>query len=146
MVIAKMDSSEQNERKTHKQGMVVVFTCNWKAYSGLEAACRDRLPFPPNVYPLKVMCIGQLSPGILLKTLEKGAEGILLLGCPPGECHFEFGNRRAEDVYFEVKKLAALLGYRKDQIKLDWVPAGGGDIFIDKIYGFIKTLSKEEVP
>jgi coenzyme F420-reducing hydrogenase delta subunit len=119
---------------------VIVFTCNWNAYSGLETAGKEHLTYPPNVYPLKVMCLGQISPGIILKALEKGAAGILLLGCPPGECHFEFGNRRAEDVYTEVKELAALLGYREEQIQLDWVPAGGGEIFVKKVTDFIANL------
>jgi len=90
---------------------VIVFTCNWQAYNGLEAAGAGRAHYPASVRPLKVMCLGRLSAGIILKAFEKGADGIilkafekgadgvLLLGCPPGECHYEFGNRRAEEVF-----------------------------------------------
>jgi coenzyme F420-reducing hydrogenase delta subunit len=135
-----------NQAVLHQQkGKIIVFTCNWNAYSGLETAGKQHLSYPTNVYPLKVMCLGQLSPGIILKALEKGAEGVLLLGCPPGECHFEFGNRRAEEVYLEVKQLADLLGYHQDQIQLDWVPAGGGEVFVAKIHEYIQRLSQKDV-
>ena len=120
---------------------VIVFTCNWNAYSGLETAGVEHLSYPPSVYPLKVMCLGQISPGIILKAFEKGAEGVLLLGCPAGNCHFEFGNRRVEEVFAEAKGLAAVLGYRDEQLKLDWVGAGEGKVFVDKLEQFISGLN-----
>ena len=140
MISPKIDQALPSFSGPKLQEKVIVFTCNWNAYSGLETAGVQHLTYPPNVYPLKVMCLGQISPGIILKALEKGAAGILLLGCPPGECHFEFGNRRAEDVYTEVKELAALLGYRDEQIKLDWIPVGGGEIFVRKVHDFVAGL------
>ena len=120
---------------------VIVFTCNWNAYSGLETAGVEHLSYPPSVYPLKVMCLGQISPGIILKAFEKGAEGVLLLGCPAGNCHFEFGNRRVEEVFAEAKGLAAVLGYRDEQLRLDWVGAGEGKVFVDKLEQFISGLN-----
>jgi coenzyme F420-reducing hydrogenase delta subunit len=120
---------------------IIVFTCNWNAYNGLETAGIKHLSYPPTVYPLKVMCLGQISPGIILKAFEKGVSGVLLLGCPPGECHFEFGNRRAEDVFAEAKNLVSLLGYRDEQFKIDWVPAGDGQGFVEKIQGFVAGLN-----
>jgi len=120
---------------------VVVFTCNWNAYSGLEAAGAGRLSYSPGVHPLKVTCLGQISPGLILKALEKGADGVLLLGCPAGECHYEFGNRHAEEVYAEAKDLAMLLGYRDEQLKLDWVPAGEGEVFVEKVQCFVSELN-----
>ena len=129
-------------QETRESGQkVIVFTCNWNAYSGLETAGAEHLTYPPSVHPLKVMCLGQISPGIILKAFEKGADGILLLGCPPGECHFEFGNRRAEEIFSEVKGLAALLGYRDEQCKLDWVSAGDGEGFVEKVQNFIAGLN-----
>ncbi len=125
-----------------KDKKVIVFTCNWNAYSGLETAGVERLSYSPAVHPLKVMCLGQLSPGIILKAFEKGADGVLLLGCPPGECHFEFGNRRAEEVFEEAKGLIALLGYRDEQFMLDWIGAGEGQVFVEKVEQFITGLNE----
>ncbi len=120
---------------------VVVFTCNWNAYSGLETAGAAHLAYPAAVRPLKVMCLGRLNPGLILKAFEKGADGVLLLGCPPGECHYEFGNRRAEEVFAETRQMATLLGYGEAQLRLDWVAAGEGQIFAEKVRAFVAGLN-----
>ena len=134
------DIVESQERKSNPFPKVVVFTCNWNAYSGLETAGVERRSYSSAVHPLKVMCLGQLSSGIILKAFEKGADGVFLLGCPPGECHFEFGNRRAEEIFEEVKGLAALLGYRDEQLQLDWIPAGEGETFVKVVQNFVNGL------
>jgi len=123
---------------------VVVLTCNWNAYSALETAGAEQREYSPLVHPLKVMCLGQISPGIVLKAFEKGADGVLLLGCPPGECRFEFGNRRAEELFVEAKRMAELLGYGEHQLKLDWLGAGQGEAYHDKVQAFIKGLGSPE--
>ena len=123
---------------------VIVFTCNWQAYNGLEAAGAGRAHYPASVRPLKVMCLGRLSAGIILKAFEKGADGVLLLGCPPGECHYEFGNRRAEEVFAEAKEMAALLGFRDEQLKLEWLAAGEGMGFAQKVREFVEELGRAE--
>jgi coenzyme F420-reducing hydrogenase delta subunit len=87
------------------------------------------------------MCLGQISPGIILKAFEKGADGVLLLGCPAGNCHFEFGNRQVEEVFAEAKALAKVLGYRDEQLKLDWVAAGEGKVFVEKVENFVSDLN-----
>jgi F420-non-reducing hydrogenase iron-sulfur subunit len=122
---------------------VVIFTCNWNAYGGLEAAGVERLDYSAGTRPIKVMCLGQLSPGIILKAFEKGADGVLLLGCPPGECHYEFGNRHAEQAFTDAKELAALLGYRDEQLRLDWVAAapGQGEDLAAKVRAFVAGLN-----
>jgi coenzyme F420-reducing hydrogenase delta subunit len=143
MITSKIGKAGSEGRFLDYKKKTIVFTCNWSAYSGLETAGRNRLNYSPSVYPMKVMCLGQISPGIILKALEKGAAGVLLLGCPPGECNFEFGNRRAEEVFAEIKDLAALLGYHDNQIKLDWIPAGGGHQFVDKVQAFVSQLLED---
>jgi F420-non-reducing hydrogenase iron-sulfur subunit len=120
---------------------VVLFTCNWNAYSALETAGFQHLSYPPEIIPLKVECLGQLSTGIILKSFEKGADGVLLLGCPPGDCHFEFGNRRAEEIFAETKELIELLGYRDEQLKLEWVAAGEAQDLVNKVQGFLTGLN-----
>jgi coenzyme F420-reducing hydrogenase delta subunit len=120
---------------------VIVFTCNWGAYGGLEAAGAQQLSYSSAVRPIKVMCLGRLSPGIILKAFQKGASGVLLLGCPPGECHYEFGNRRAEQVVQEARDLVALLGYSRESIELAWIAAGEGEAFADQVRGFLDRLN-----
>jgi len=136
--------AEQGGRTVDQDLKVVVLTCNWNAYSALETAGAERRQYSPAVHSLKVMCLGQLSPGTVLKAFEKGADGVLLLGCPPGECHFEFGNHRAEELFAEAKRLAGLLGYGERQLKLDSVGAGQGEAFHDKVQAFVRGLRSPE--
>jgi len=119
----------------------IAFICNWNAYSGLEAAGAEHLSYPPALYPVRVACLGRISAGIILKAFAKGADGVLLLGCPPGECHYGFGHRHAREVFAEAKGLATLLGYRDEQLKLEWVAAGAGEAFVDKARGFVSRLN-----
>ena len=115
---------------------IVVFTCNWNPYSALEAAARQGETYPANVYPIRVMCLGRLQPGIILKALEQGASGVLLLGCPPDECHYESGNTHAEEVFHKTQALARLLGLRDEQLGFDWVAVGDGQAFAEKVTAF----------
>ncbi|MFZ5908982.1 MAG: hydrogenase iron-sulfur subunit [Chloroflexota bacterium] len=120
---------------------VILLTCNWNAYSGLETAGAERLAYPAGVYPLKVACLGQINPGIILKAFEKGADGVLMLGCPPGQCHYEFGNRRAEEVYAQAKELVKVLGCSDSRLQLDWVSAGEGQDLVNKVRVFVAGLN-----
>jgi coenzyme F420-reducing hydrogenase delta subunit len=86
-------------------------------------------------------CLGRVNPGIILKAFESGADGVLLLGCPPGECHYEFGNRHAEDLFVEAKGLIKLLGYRDEQLGFDYVAAGDGEEFINVVRKFLNGLN-----
>ena len=121
-----------------REPRIIVYTCNWNAYSGLETAGLQGSTYPANVYPIRVMCLGRLHPGLILKAFELGAAGVMLLGCPPGECHYGFGNDRARDVFQETQALAHLLGIREEQLALDWVAAGQGQDFAEKVRQFAK--------
>jgi coenzyme F420-reducing hydrogenase delta subunit len=118
----------------------VVFTCNWNAYSGLETAGFERRSYPATVLPLKVQCLGRLSPAIILKAFEKGAEGVLLLGCRPGECRYEFGRSRAEEAFEQAREMAHLLGIGTHQLKIDWLAPGDGKPFSEMVSEFAHGL------
>ena len=121
---------------------VIVYICNWNAYSALETAGAQGLSYPANVYPIRVMCLGRLHPGLILKAFELGAAGVLLLGCRPGECHYGFGNRQAEELFQETAALARLLGIGEERLKLDWVAAGQGQDFVFKVRQFIEGMKE----
>ena len=120
---------------------VVVFTCNWNAYSGLETAGRSHQQYPTNVRPIRVICLGRLHPGLILKAFERGANGVLMLGCPPDDCHYDFGYRKAEAVFIRSKELIQLLGFKKTQLHLDYVAAGDGKMFVRKVRKFVAGLN-----
>ena len=130
-----MEKGMQNTDK------VLVFTCNWSAYSGLETAGLQRRNYSTAVHPIKVMCLGDLSPGIVLKAFEHGAAGVLLLECPPDECHYEFGNRRAQEMFTVTSKLVRLLGYSLQQFRLDQVAVADGQNWVEKVQSFVDGLN-----
>jgi F420-non-reducing hydrogenase iron-sulfur subunit len=119
---------------------VVVFTCNWDAYSSLETAGAKHIPYSPSVRPIRLTCLGQVNSGIILKALEAGASGVLLLGCVPGECHYHFGSQHAAEAFAEARRLASLLGYRDEQLQMEWIAAGEGESFAEKVQQFVGRL------
>jgi len=123
------------------ESKIIVYTCNWDAYSGLETAGFQGLSYPADVHPIRVMCLGRLHPGLILKAFELGAAGVLMLGCPPGECHYGFGNTRAEELFQETLALARLLGIEKERLKLGWVAAGKGQDFVTQVRQFVEQVA-----
>ena len=121
---------------------VVGFVCNWSAYSGVEMAGVNKEEYPPNIQLVRVMCLGRLHLGLVLKTFELGADGVILLGCPPDDCHYESGIASAKEVFTQARKMLNLLGI--DQERLAWVevPLGRGDIFARQVSTFVKRLGK----
>ena len=130
---------DKQDRFDQKQ-IALVFTCNWNPYSGMETAGVERLSYSARVYPIRVMCLGRLRPGIILKALERGARGVLLLGCPQEECRYEFGDRRAEETFAIARDLVRTMGYSDQWLKMDRVAAGDGKAWVDKIHTFVAGL------
>ena len=120
---------------------VILLTCNWNAYSGLETAGVEKLSYPAGVFPVKVGCLGQVSAGAILKAFENGADGILILGCPPDQCRHEFGARHAEEMYAEARDLLKVLGYSDAQFQLDRIAAGEGQELVNKVKQFVDGLN-----
>ncbi len=87
---------------TEPEPRIVIFTCNWNAHESLQAAGKRRISLPARARPLKVDCLGQVGSSVILKAFEKGADGVMLVGCAPEECHYEFGSRRAAELFEEV--------------------------------------------
>jgi len=121
--------------------LVVIFTCNWNAHESLQDAGQRRLHFPSGVRPLKVDCLGQLGPSAVLKAFEKGADGVMLVGCPPEECHYEFGSQRALELFKEVRKLAKLLGFGEERLEFHQVSTGEGEALTEKVRLFVEGVS-----
>ncbi|MGD9151285.1 MAG: hydrogenase iron-sulfur subunit, partial [Desulfobacterales bacterium] len=119
----------------------VVFTCNWDAYRGLEAAGRQHASYTPWIYPLKVMCLGRLNPGILLNAFYLGADGVLLLGCAPEECHYTFGNQRAQETFDLTRRLMQLLGHSNKCLVMDRIAADDAESWVSKIQTFMDDLN-----
>jgi F420-non-reducing hydrogenase iron-sulfur subunit len=120
---------------------VVVITCNWNAHDSLQEAGRQHLSYPAGVRPLMVDCLGQVGSSTILKALEKGAHGVLVVGCSPEECHYEFGSRRAAEQFEEARRLATLLGFHEEQLEFQQVHAGEGERLLEVVRAFVDRLS-----
>lgn len=121
---------------------VILFTCNWNAYSGLEGAGMMRRAYPPTVRPIRVPCLSRLHPGMILKAFEQGASGVMLMGCVPEQCHYDFGARKTEAVFDQAKALIGLLGYEKTRLQLDYVQAGDGTAVAETVCRFINRRNR----
>lgn len=126
--------------KDASEPRIVGFICNWGAYSGLEMAGVKKMKYAPNVQITRLMCLGRVSTGLVLKAFELGADGVLLLGCPSGSCHYEFGIDRSKETVAQIKKMLNLLGLGSKRVHLVEVPPGEGDFVTRRINTFEKRI------
>ena len=130
-------------KKEHKQYQfkpkIVSFVCNWSAYAILR---EKELQFSEDMHFIRVMCLGRINPSFIFKAFELGADGVLLLGCPSGECHYSFGNKIAEEHLDTAVRVAHLLGIEKERLGLVPVSVEGDTKFIKSVNKFIKEVKK----
>lgn len=117
---------------------IVGFVCNWGAYSALEAAGINRISYASNVRLMRVMCLGRVNTGLLLKAFEMGADGVVLLGCYSGTCHYKFGIDQTKGSVAETKKMLNLLGMGSKRVHLVEVPVGDGEFLARRVDAFVK--------
>jgi F420-non-reducing hydrogenase iron-sulfur subunit len=112
---------------------IVGFLCNWCSYRGADLAGTARMKCAPNVRTVRVMCSGRIEPTFILKAFQLGADGVLVLGCHPGDCHYAEGNYKTIRRLPLLKKMLAQLGIEDDRLRLDWVSASEGDRFVSVV-------------
>ncbi|MFC2022921.1 hydrogenase iron-sulfur subunit [Chloroflexota bacterium] len=108
---------------------IVGLLCKWCSYAGADLAGTARKKYAPNVRLVRVMCTGRVEPTFILKALEKGADGVLIAGCHPGDCHYVEGNYKALRRFMLLKKMLAQMGVAEERVRLEWVSASEGDRF-----------------
>jgi F420-non-reducing hydrogenase iron-sulfur subunit len=112
---------------------IVGFLCNWCSYAGADLAGTSRIHYPPNVRVIRVMCSARIDPTFVLKALRDGADGVLICGCHPGDCHYTEGNYKAMRRFPLLKRLLASYGVEDARVRLEWVSASEGQRFADII-------------
>ena len=130
---------------------IVAFLCNWCSYAGADNAGIARMPSPANVLPIRVMCSGRVSPEMILRAFRAGADGVLVLGCHIGECHYTSGNHRTAKRIPLLRNLLGYVGINPDRLRLDWVSAAEAPKFARVTKEFVETVRtlgplSEEVP
>jgi len=119
---------------------IVGFLCNWCGYAGADLAGTSRLSYPTNIRVIRVMCSGRVEPVFVLNAFENGADGVLVAGCHPGDCHYRSGNQYAEKRVEKTQKLLDLLGIGSDRLRLEWISAAEGEKFASVIKDFTEKL------
>ena len=121
---------------------IVAFLCNWCSYAGADLAGTSRKKYAPNVRIVRVPCTGRINPFFLIKALQEGADGVLVSGCHPGECHYLTGNLSARRKFAMLKSFLDYIGIEADRTKFTWVSASEGDRFAQVIKGVTDAVRK----
>jgi F420-non-reducing hydrogenase iron-sulfur subunit len=127
---------------------IVGFLCNWCSYTGADLAGTSRIQYAHNLRIIRVMCSARIDPTFVLKALHDGADGVLIAGCHPGDCHYSEGNYKAMRRYPLLKKLLADYGIEDERVRQEWVSASEGHLFADIVNEMteqIRTLGPSRV-
>lgn len=115
------------------QPTIVAFLCNWCSYTGADLAGTSRMKYRPNIRVIRVMCSGRVDPTFVFKSFRDGADGVLICGCHPGDCHYQEGNYKCLRRYKLMKKYIAQMGIDPERLWLDWISASEGKQFADLV-------------
>ncbi len=110
---------------------IVAFVCNWCSYAGADGAGGQKLTYPPTVKLIRVMCSGRVDPQTVMEAYREGADGVMVLGCHPGDCHYRSGNMKAQRRFKIFSTILNQMGIESDRFLLDWVAAGEGKKFAE---------------
>ena len=122
------------------QPKIVSFLCNWCSYAGADLAGTSRIEYPHNVRIIRVPCSGRVDPLFVVKAFLEGADGVMVLGCHPGDCHYQQGNYYAQRRYAIMHKLLDFTGVEYDRLFVDWVSASEGERFAEVVTKFTNRI------
>ncbi len=119
---------------------IIGFLCNWCSYTGADLAGTARMKYPANVTSIRVMCSGRVDPGFILDSFRNGADGVLVCGCHPGDCHYVEGNYKCLRRIPLTKKILEGMGINPDRLRLEWVSASEGALFQKIVTEFTEQI------
>jgi F420-non-reducing hydrogenase iron-sulfur subunit len=128
---------------------IVGILCNWCSYTGADLAGTSRIKYAPNVRVVRVMCSGRVDPTFVLKAFADGADGVLVAGCHPGDCHYIEGNYKTLRRMTLLKRMLADYGIEPERFQLEWVSASEGDRWaqvVNKITENVRKLGPAKIP
>ena len=119
---------------------IAAIVCNWCTYAGADLAGISRIQYPPNIRIIRVPCTGRINPFYIVKALQSGADGVLVSGCHPGECHYISGNLVARRKFLMLKSFLNYIGVESDRTIFTWVSASEGDRFAQVVRGITEKI------
>ena len=120
---------------------IVSFLCNWCSYTGADLAGTSRMTYAPNIRVIRVMCSGRVDPTFVLTAFNEGADGVLICGCHPGDCHYHEGNYKCLRRYHLLQKYLQQMGIHKDRLRLAWIRASEGKQFAELADDMTETIT-----
>jgi F420-non-reducing hydrogenase iron-sulfur subunit len=121
---------------------VVAFLCNWCTYTGADLAGTSRLQYPPNVRIIRTMCSSAVDPVYVLKPLLEGADGVLIGGCHPGDCHYQTGNYKTRRRYVALQEILKTSGIDARRVWLRWISASEGQKFASTVTDMVAAMKE----
>ena len=122
------------------QPRILAFCCNWCSYAGADLAGVSRLQMPADFQVIRVMCSARVAPEWIMKALLNGMDGVMVLGCHLGDCHYISGNHRTFKRFGLLKQLLSFVGIHPDRLFVDWVSASEGSKFQESVTGFVERV------
>jgi coenzyme F420-reducing hydrogenase delta subunit len=126
---------------------IIAFVCNWCTYTAADLAGTSRLSYPPNVRLIRMMCTGMVDPKYVIKAFLEGADGVLISGCHPGDCHYINGNLKARRRVKLLKEILPRFGFDDRRLKLTWIGASEGPDFaktMKELVAEVKSIGPNE--
>ena len=130
----------ENKSNENWEPKIVAFCCNWCTYTGADLAGISRIQYPPNVRVIRVPCSGRVNPFYVVKALQEGADGVLVSGCHPGECHYITGNLSARRKFAMLKNFLSYIGIDPERTMFSWVSASEGEKFAQVVTGVTEKI------
>jgi len=124
---------------TRFEPRIVGILCRWCAYTGADLAGLSRISYPPNITPIRVNCSGRIDPTLVLQALAAGADGVLIAGCHPGDCHYINGNVKTMRRFRLLQKLLDQFGIERERVRLEWVSASEGGRYAE----IVESMTEE---
>lgn len=121
---------------------IIAFVCNWCTYAAADLAGTSRIQYPPNVKIIRLMCSGSVDPIFVVKALLEGADGVLIGGCHPGDCHYVSGNYKARRRIMILKTILENIGFEPERIWVRWISASEGKFFAGIVNEMVSELRK----
>jgi len=120
--------------------VIVGFLCNWCSYRAADLAGTSRMGYPATLRDIRIMCTGRLDPTFVLRALQEGADGVLIMGCHPGQCHYQEGNYKAIRRFALLKRVLRQFGLEEERVQLHWASAAQGLLFAETVSQMTKQI------
>jgi len=133
---------DKNNEKEAFNPHLVAFFCNWCTYTAADLAGTARMTYEPNVRVIRIMCSGRLDPQFVLWAFREGADGVLIGGCHPGDCHYQEGNYKARRRFLLLQKYLQFMGIEKERVRMEWIAASEGDKVQSVINEMTETIRR----